>query len=150
MFALAVLRDWERDDMIAGFISLAAGTQLGGLGSVRIWILFFSTYSRSVIGCWRTYLSVSYTPKYMRHMHTIPSESLGHTNESENWQEARSREHVESLKFGRKVESWKALLTKVLDDLLRSYSGTSRIKYLIIHKFRRLRFSKWMSFENPG
>ena len=82
--ALAVLRDWEGDDMIAGSISLATGTQLGGLGSVRIWILFFSTYSRSVIGCWRTYLSVSYTPKDMGHMHTIPSESFGHTNESEN------------------------------------------------------------------
>ena len=91
--------------MIAGFISLATGTQLGGLGSVRIWILFFSTYSRSVIGCWRTHLSVSYTPKEMGHMHTISSESVGHTNESENRQEAMSREHVEALKFGRKVES---------------------------------------------
>ena len=77
-------------------------------------------------------------------MHTIPSESHGHTNESENCQEALSREHVESLKFWRKVESWKALLTKVLDDLLCFYSGTRRIKYFIIHKFRRLRFSKWM------
>jgi hypothetical protein len=27
--------------MIAGFILLATGTQLGGLGSVRIWIFFF-------------------------------------------------------------------------------------------------------------
>ena len=137
--------------MIAGFISFATGAQPGGSGSVRIWILFFSAYSRSVIGCWRTYLSVRYTPKDMVHMHTIPSESIGHTNESENRQEARSREHVESLKSGRKVESSKALLMKVLlDDLLRSYSGTRKIKYFIIHKFRRLRFSKWMSFENPG
>ena len=152
LLAIAVLRDWERDDMIAGFISLATGTQLGGLGSVWIWILFFSTYSRSVKGCWRvTYLSVSYTPKDMGHMHTIPSErSMGHTNESENRQEALSREHVEYLEFGRKVESWKALSTMVLDDLLCFYSGSWRIKYFIIHKFRRLRFSKWMSFENPS
>ena len=40
MFAFAVLRDWERDDMIAGFISLATGTQLEGLGSVRFLFLF--------------------------------------------------------------------------------------------------------------
>ena len=33
-------------------------------------------------------------------MHTISSESVGHTNESENRQEAMSREHVEALKYG--------------------------------------------------
>ena len=87
MTTFAVLRDCERDDIIAGSISLATGTQLGGLGSARIWISFFSTYSRSVIGCWRTYLSISYTPKHMGHMHTTPTESIGHTNESESWQE---------------------------------------------------------------
>jgi hypothetical protein len=69
--------------MIAGFILLATGTQLGGLGSVRIWIFFF-TYSRSKIGRWRIYLSVSGAPKDKGHMHTIPTENIGHTNESEN------------------------------------------------------------------
>jgi len=82
MIAIAVLRDWERDDVIAGIILPATGTQLGGLGSARIWIFFFPTYSRSEIGCWRTYSSVSYMPKDMGHMHTIPTESIGHTNES--------------------------------------------------------------------
>ena len=71
LFAAAVLRDWERDDIIAGSMSLATGTQLEGLGSLRIWTLFFSTYSRSVKGCWRTYLSVSCSLKDMGHMHTI-------------------------------------------------------------------------------
>ena len=85
MTAFAILRHWEGDDMIAGSISLATGTQLGGLGSARIWILFFSTYCRSEKGCWRTYWSVSSTPKDMGHMHTRPIESIGHTNESENW-----------------------------------------------------------------
>jgi hypothetical protein len=69
----------------------------------------------------------------MGHMHTIPTESIGHTNESENGQKTLSREHVEHLKGSKKLRS---ALDEGLDNLLRSYTGTQWIKCFLIHKFR--------------